>query len=116
MGYWEEKQKYEEFKERLTSPEAHLTERERERNRVYEHELSKMDNPISLFIFGFILATGGLGLGIGIGGFGVLIGIASLIFGIILASKYGKKVRENKVLAWERAVKKIPYNSGRRKR
>lgn len=115
MGYWEEKKQYEEFKEKLTNPEAHLTERERERNRVYEHELSKMDSPTSLFIFAFILAIGGLGIGIGIGGFGVLIGIASLIFGIILASKSGKRVRKNKALAWETAVKKIPYTSERRK-
>ncbi len=114
MGYWEEKRKYEEFKAKLVNPEAHLTERERERNRIYRHELSKEGGIVSpIYILGFIILFFGLILGMVF--MSLFIFLGSIILGIIFIVTGFKKMKENSMFAWEKAIKKIPFKNSKRK-
>ncbi|OGJ17091.1 hypothetical protein A3K73_01555 [Candidatus Pacearchaeota archaeon RBG_13_36_9] len=113
MSYWKEKEKYERFKAQSINSEAHLSERERERKRVYESELSKLGGKdVSGLVISIIIIFFGLALFSSI--YTALIGIGLLIWGFIKIFKVGSKNKERQRLAWEKAAKRIPYKHGKR--
>ncbi len=103
MGYWNEKRIYE--SERLSSAKL-PTLRERERNLVFQEELSKLNNISSglLLCLGFVVLVISAGLLV-VTSFGFI----GIIIGIFMLYSGGKTCGENKVIAWKRAVKRIGY-------
>ena len=112
MGYWEEKRRYESERERLSSLNQ-PTLRERERNLTFQEELTKLSN-----------ASGGLLLGIGFIAIIIFtpsshnpqLALIAIVAGIIMICFGFRKIGKNRAIAWEKAVKRIPYVSERRKR
>lgn len=105
MGYWEEKQKYENQKALRPETNPYLTQKERERHKEFRHQYEKLkeSQPERYTLWGIILVV------IGFATLFILIGIPLIIWGIILVSKGAKHRKKLERVAWEKAVKKIPY-------